>query len=262
MKKIYSFILIALLLVGCSTTPSSTTSLDAIKNKGELVVGYTNYPPLGYVDKDGSLTGLDVELAQMVGDALDVTVVFQYIDWDTKVFELNNRNIDVIWNGFTITKERQEEVNFSKPYMDNQIVILSRNDNPINTIQELESKRVAVESQSSGQIALEKHTISESISELQKYTNIADGLLALKGKVVDALVVDVTFAGYTQTLNPDTYTISLDKFDSEYYGIGFRKSDDDSLKHEIENIIDTLTTSGKTTELSLKWLGKDLFVKP
>ncbi len=262
MKKLLTCLSILLILSACSTKNDNLSSLDAIKEKKEMVVGYTNYPPLGFKDETGKETGLDLELATEVGKILGVEVKFQYIDWDNKTFELNNKNIDMIWNGFTITDKRKEEVNFGKAYMDNQIVILSRSDKPIKTIAELKGLDVAVETQSSGQAAIEKNAIIEDIKELQKYTDIQEGLLALNAKTVDAVIADVTYAGYTQNKNPENYVISDEKFDSEFYAIGFRKNDDDTLKNAIDDAIDQLIASGVTKDISIKWLGKDLIVRP
>ncbi len=262
MKKTLTILSILFMLSACAPKTSNTSALQEIKDKNLMVVGYTNYPPLGFKDESGKETGLDLDLALEVSKILGVEVKFQYIDWDNKTFELENKNIDMIWNGFTVTKERENEVNFGKPYMDNQIVILSRADKPIKTIAELENLDIAVETQSSGQAAIEKNDIINKINELQKYTNIQDGLLALNAKTVDAVIADVTYAGYTQNKAPNDYVISSEKFDSEYYAIGFRKKDDDSLRDAIDEAIDTLIENGTTKEISEKWLGKDLIIRP
>lgn len=257
MKKIQILLLI-LILTACSKETSNLTSLQTIQEKKTMVVGFTNYPPLGFKDENQEIVGLDIDIATAVAERLGVSVTFQYIDWDNKMFELNNHNIDMIWNGFTITTEREKEVNFSKPYMDNQIVILSLSTRPISTIKDLKGLDVGVETQSSGQIAIEKHPIIDDINELQKYTNISEALLALNAKTVDAIVVDVTFAGYLSQQNPNQYHVSDASFDSELYGIGFRKDEDDSLKDAIDAIIDELILSKEAQEISEKWLGKDM----
>lgn len=257
MKKIQILLLI-LILTACSKETSNLTSLQTIQEKKTMVVGFTNYPPLGFKDENQEIVGLDIDIATAVAERLGVSVTFQYIDWDNKMFELNNHNIDMIWNGFTITTEREKEVNFSKPYMDNQIVILSLSTRPISTIKDLKGLDVGVETQSSGQIAIEKHPIIDDINEIQKYTNISEALLALNAKTVDAIVVDVTFAGYLSQQNPNQYHVSDASFDSELYGIGFRKDEDDSLKDAIDAIIDELILSKEAQEISEKWLGKDM----
>lgn len=257
MKKIQILLLI-LILTACSKETSNLTSLQTIQEKKTMVVGFTNYPPLGFKDENQEIVGLDIDIATAVAERLGVSVTFQYIDWDNKMFELNNHNIDMIWNGFTITTEREKEVNFSKPYMHNQIVILSLSTRPISTIKDLKGLDVGVETQSSGQIAIEKHPIIDDINELQKYTNISEALLALNAKTVDAIVVDVTFAGYLSQQNPNQYHVSDASFDSELYAIGFRKDEDDSLKDAIDAIIDELILSKEAQEISEKWLGKDM----
>lgn len=262
MKKVILTLILATLLSGCAKPIQTQSSLDYIKDNGVMVVGYTNYPPLGFKDKEGNETGLDLDIAKLVAEKLGVDVKFQYIDWDTKVFELNNKNIDMIWNGFTITKEREDEVNFGKPYMDNQLVIISNPDNPINTIDQLIGKDVAVETQSSGQIALEKLDVFSELKEMQKYTNIADALLALNAKTVDAVIADVTLAAYTDMQSPGKYNISTEAIGSEYYGIGFRKNDDDSFRDAIDKAIDELIESKEAKAISEKWLKKDLIYRP
>lgn len=262
-KLLIILVLFTFTLTGCANkNETNLSSLDEIKENGTMVVGYTNYPPLGFQDEKGDEVGLDLELAKEVAAILGVDVEFQYIDWDNKTFELNNKNIDMIWNGFTVTEEREKEVNFGKPYMDNQIVILSLKDNPIKSISELDGLDVGVETQSSGQSALEASDIYESLNEMQKYTNVEDAVLALNAKTVDAVVADVTFAGYILSKDPDKYVLSDDKFDSEYYAIGFRKEDDDSLRDAIDAAIDELIEQGFAKEISEKWLGKDLIQRP
>ena len=262
MKKLTILLLITFILTGCKTSQSDLNSLETIQEKGKMIVGFTHYPPLGFQNETGETVGLDIEIAKEVAKRLGVSVEFQYIDWDNKTFELNNKNIDMIWNGFTVTDEREKEVNFSKPYMDNQIVIISRADTPINTINELKGVDVAVETQSSGQLAIEKNSIIDAIGSLQKYTSISDALLALSAKTVDAIIADITYAGYLQNQNKDAYMISDESFDSEYYAIGFRKEDDDSLRDAIDAIIDDLIEDGTASEISIKWLNKDLITRP
>jgi len=83
------------------------TSLIDLQSKGTMIVGIDDqFPPMGFVGDDGEITGFDVELAKMVAEKLGVEAVIQPIDWSAKEMELNNGNIDVIWNGYTITAER------------------------------------------------------------------------------------------------------------------------------------------------------------
>ena len=97
-KKSIVFMLLLGVLVGCSQTPTTTedTSLQDVKDKGTLVIGFTEYPPMGFME-NGEATGFDLEIAKEVCARLGVEPVFQYIDWDSKIIKLNSKNINIIW---------------------------------------------------------------------------------------------------------------------------------------------------------------------
>lgn len=260
MKKLL-FILLAILLVGCQAkvVENVDNSLNNIIEKGKMIVGFTEYPPMGFKE-NGEVTGFDIDIAKAVGEKLGVEIEFVYIDWDAKVLELEAGNIDMIWNGLTITEDRKKEILFSKPYFNNRIVILTLKDSPINSISDLSDKNVGVELQSSGQSALEASEVFGSINEMVKYTTITEAVLDLKAGGIDAIVADEIFARYAVSKEADAYKIPEDVFNSENYGIGFRL-EDVALRDKIDEIIDGLAEDGTALEISLKWFGEDLLLR-
>ena len=260
MKKLL-FILLAILLVGCQAkvVEDVDNSLNNIIEKGKMIVGFTEYPPMGFKE-NGEVTGFDIDIAKAVGEKLGVEIEFVYIDWDAKVLELEAGNIDMIWNGLTITEDRKKEILFSKPYFNNRIVILTLKDSPINSISDLSDKNVGVELQSSGQSALEASEVFGSINEMVKYTTITEAVLDLKAGGIDAIVADEIFARYAVSKEVDAYKIPEDVFNSENYGIGFRL-EDVALRDKIDEIIDGLAEDGTALEISLKWFGEDLLLR-
>jgi polar amino acid transport system substrate-binding protein len=260
MKKLL-FILLAILLVGCQAKEVEVgdNSLNNIVEKGKMIVGFTEYPPMGFKE-NGEITGFDIDIAKAVGEKLGVDIEFVYIDWDAKVLELEAGNIDMIWNGLTITEDRKKEILFSKPYFNNRIVILTLNDSMINSINDLAEMNVGVELQSSGQSALESSVVFESIEEMVKYTTITEAVLDLKAGGIDAIVADEIFARYAVSKEVDAYKIPDDVFNSENYGIGFRL-EDVALRDKIDQIIDELAEDGTALEISLKWFGEDLLLR-
>ena len=129
---------------------------DEIVASGKLVVGYTIFAPIAY-EEDGKLIGFDTELAQAVGEKLGLEVEFQVINWDTKVFELNSKAIDVIWNGMTITDKIKNETSVTIPYLKNkQVAVIRVEDKEIyKTIDDMNEAIVCVESGSAGQLCVE-----------------------------------------------------------------------------------------------------------
>ncbi len=260
MKKLI-FILLSLMLVGCQAKEVEVVdnSLNDIVEEGKMIVGFTEYPPMGFKE-NGEVTGFDIDIAKEVGERLGVEIEFVYIDWDAKVLELDAGNIDMIWNGLTITEDREKEILFSKPYFNNRIVILTLSDSPINSIADLADKNVGVELQSSGQIALEESADFASLKETVKYTTITEAVLDLKAGGIDAIVADEIFARYAVSKEADAYKIPEDVFGSENYGIGFRL-EDVALRDKIDEIIDDMAEDGTALEISLKWFGEDLLLR-
>lgn len=97
-----------------------------IQNKGKLVVGITEFEPMDYKDASGNWIGFDADMAKLVAEKLGVEPVFTVINWDNKVFELNGKGIDVVWNGMTITTAAQESMECTNAYCNNAQVVVAK----------------------------------------------------------------------------------------------------------------------------------------
>ena len=154
---------------------------------------------MGFKDESGEIVGFDVDLAKEVGDRLGKKVVFQPIDWSMKESELNNGNIDFIWNGYTITEERKEKVNFSEAYLNNKQVIVTLANSDINAKSDLSGKKVGAQSESSAIEAMEKDTeLYESLSggEAITFEDNNQALMDLEAGRIDAVVADEILVKY------------------------------------------------------------------
>lgn len=129
---------------------------DEIVKSGKLVVGYTVFAPIAY-EKDGKLVGFDTELAQAVAEKLGLEAVFQVINWDTKVFELESKAIDVIWNGMTITDKIKAETSVTIPYLKNKQVAVIRVEDQAKykSTADMADATICAESGSAGQSCVE-----------------------------------------------------------------------------------------------------------
>ncbi len=100
----------------------SNSDYKYVMDKGELVIGITYFAPMNYKNDDDELVGFETEFAKAVCKKLGVKPVFQEISWAAKETELAAKNIDCIWNGMTITEERETNMSISIPYMQNKQV--------------------------------------------------------------------------------------------------------------------------------------------
>ena len=90
-----------------------------------FVVGLdASFPPMGFTDEKNEIVGADIDLAKAVCEKLGMKFEAKPIDWDAKDMELETGKITCIWNGLTITSERQENYEMSRPYMKNEQVIV------------------------------------------------------------------------------------------------------------------------------------------
>jgi len=100
--------------------------IDYIVDKGELIVGITDFAPMDYQDENGEWIGFDADMARIVADKLGVDCVFVEIDWDNKIFELDGKTIDVVWNGMTLTDAVMEAMECSTAYCNNAQVVITK----------------------------------------------------------------------------------------------------------------------------------------
>lgn len=105
-------------------TSAADSDVAYIQGKGTLIVGITDFAPMDYKDDSGEWIGFDADMARIVAEKLGVEVQFVEIDWDNKIMELDSKNIDVVWNGMTLTSEVTSAMECSNPYCNNAQVIV------------------------------------------------------------------------------------------------------------------------------------------
>ena len=106
-------------------------SWDKVVEDGKLVIGYTVFAPIAYME-DNTLTGFDVNLAEAVVDYLNETnestveIEWVEIDWATKQTQLENGTLDLVWNGMTLTDEVMNGMSTTVPYLANRQTLIIR----------------------------------------------------------------------------------------------------------------------------------------
>ncbi len=276
MKKLTAMVLTgalsaALLLSGCGSQPTSTdsastgtdTSLTDIQANGKFVVGLdASFAPMGYTDESGEIVGFDIDLARAVAEKMGVDVEFKPIDWDAKSMELSSKKIDVIWNGFSISEERKQEVLFSDPYLTTEQVLIVKAGSPIKTKADLAGKKIALQDGSTSETALKADAATyESIgdSNISRFKENTEVIMELESGRVDAAIIDEVFVSYylAKENMTDKFTVLEETFGGEDYGVGARKTDD-AFVAALNKALAECKAEGKTSEISQKWFGKDI----
>ncbi|MBL8908685.1 MAG: transporter substrate-binding domain-containing protein [Rhizobiales bacterium] len=74
------------------------------------------YAPFSFFAPDGKLTGFDIEITQAMCDAAKLTCKFETLDFDGMIPALNQRKLDALAVGFSITEKRKKQVAFTDSY--------------------------------------------------------------------------------------------------------------------------------------------------
>lgn len=234
MKKFLAMILagvLALSLAACGKSDktsggNSESDLEYVKNKGTLVVGITDFAPMDYKDDNGNWIGFDADMASAFAESLGVKVEFVEITWDNKLMELKGKTIDCVWNGMTLTEDVVSAMECTKPYCNNQQIVIVKNENA-DKIKDKDSLKdlgwtFAVESKSAG-----NEVANELGLKVTEVTAQSDALMEVAGGTSDAAIIDSLMAaamvGEGTSYENLTYTVGLS---DEKYGVGFRKGSD------------------------------------
>jgi len=198
---------------------SGDSDVQYIKDKGTLIVGITDFEPMDYKDDNGDWIGFDADLGKKVAEDLGVDIQFVEIDWDNKILELDNKSIDCVWNGMTLT----DEVTKSMACTNAQVVVLKKdNADKYADVESMKDLSFAVEAGSAGEAAAKENGFNYTAMTAQ-----ADTLMEVQAGTSDASIIDLLMAGAMigeGTSYPDlTHTVELT---TEEYGIGCRKDSD------------------------------------
>ena len=235
MKKLIVILLtltMVVSLIGCGAKTSSDTSSAAVANtdsayvigKGKLVVGITDFEPMDYKDASGKWIGFDADMATAFAKSLGVEVEFVEIEWDYKATELQNKNIDCVWNGMTLTDEVKASMDCSVAYCDNAQVVVVPSDKAAdyNTADACKELKFAVENGSAGMEQAEAYgfTFTPVLTQADSLMEVASG--SSDAAIIDNLMAAAMVGEGTSYANL-TYTCALN---SEQYGVGFRQGSD------------------------------------
>ena len=204
-----------------SATDNENSDLAYIKSNGKIVIGITDFAPMDYQDENGNWIGFDAELATAFAKRIGVEVEFVEIDWSNKASDLRNKNIDLVWNGMTLTDEVKSTMDCSDAYCNNaQVVIIKASEaNKYQTAEDCKNLKFAVEKGSAGEMIAEENgfTFTSVITPQEALSEIESG-------TCDAAIIDAIIAAKLIRENPEfsdlTYIIKLN---SEEYGVGCRK---------------------------------------
>lgn len=271
MKKLKQWLLVLVLLgpifalAGCENVTKRANTQDTwqrIERRKKVIVGLDDsFVPMGFRQKNGKLVGYDVDLARAVFKQYGIKVDFQPIDWSMKETELKNGTIDLLWNGYSVNPARRKKVAFSRYYLENKQILVTKKSQHINNFQDMKGKSLGVQNGSTGATALDakpkllKDLIKHKSPVL--YDTFPDAFIDLNANRIQGILMDQVYADYyiRHQKNSQSYAtyISPD-MPAEHYAVGMRKGDR-TLRKKINDGLGRLQRNGQLQKLNEKWFG-------
>ncbi|WP_308033569.1 amino acid ABC transporter substrate-binding protein [Neisseria bergeri] len=249
---------------GASSAPAqsavSGSLIERINNKGTVIVGTEGtYAPFTYHDKDGKLTGYDVEVTRAVAEKLGVKVEFKETQWDSMMAGLKAGRFDVVANQVGLTSpERQATFDKSEPYSWSGAVLVARNDSNIKSIADIKGVKTAQSLTSNyGEKA------KAAGAELVPVDGLAQSLTLIEQKRADATLNDELAVLDYLKKNPNAgVKIVWSAPADEKVGSGLivNKGNDEAVA-KFSTAINELKADGTLKKLGEQFFGKDISVQ-
>jgi|SRR5699024_10440556 len=259
-----SMIIVSIVLVACGGEKETAVNNDADEANDDqevLIIGVDDkFAPMGFRDEDNELTGFDIDYAKAAAEHMGVEVKFQPIDWKTKENEIASDRIDLIWNGYTITPEREEKVDFTKPYLENAQVVAVLIDSEIESLADLEGEVVGLQALSSAMDALEGNPIYEKVDSVTEFADNVLALSDLKSGRVEAVVIDEVVIDYYMAKEEGVFRVLDESLAPEQYGVGVKKGNTELL-NKLQDALDEMNEDGTAAKISEEWFGEDKVLK-
>ena len=246
----------SLALFAGSAVAQDSPVLDRVVKNGQLRVGMSgSQPPFNVVSRNGSLIGLEVDLATLLAAGLRVDLKIVQKPFGDLLGELSAGNVDVVMSGMAITPQRAQSVSFAGPYMMAGKSILTRSDalasaKSAGDVNSADITLAALENSTSQQFA-EKVMPQSKLVKVKDYDEAVKMLL--DGKI-DALVADMPICVLTILRNPNSGLSTLAQpFTVEPVGIAMSANDPQML-NLVESYVEAMEKMGALDQLRKKWL--------
>ena len=235
--------------------------IERINNKGTITVGTEGtYAPFTYHDKDGKLTGYDVEVTRAVADKLGIKVEFKETQWDSMMAGLKAGRFDVVANQVGLTSpERQATFDKSEPYSwSGAVLVVRKDDNKIKSPADIKGVKTAQSLTSNfGEKA------KEAGAELVPVDGLAQSLTLIEQKRADATLNDeLAVLDYLKKNANANVKIVWHAPQEERVGSGLivNKGNDEAVA-KFSGAMKELQADGTLKKLGEQFFGKDISVK-
>lgn len=247
----------AAIMTGCSGKESSSEAGGDSQEQEVLTVAMElAYPPFETKDEQGNPSGVSVDFMKDFGEYIGKEIRIENISFDGLIPSLQTGKADMVMSSMTITEERKETVDFSEPYANALLAVLTNKDSQITSVDDLnqEGKKVAVKTGSTGYLYAQEHLKNAEIIALQDES--ACVMEVSQGKADGFIYDQLTIYRNWQNNLDTTNAVFIPFQDVEPWGIAVKKGNTELLD-QLNEFIETYREDGGLEELTEKYLSEE-----
>ncbi|GLS03085.1 basic amino acid ABC transporter substrate-binding protein [Chitiniphilus shinanonensis] len=231
--------------------------LGAAHAERVYVVGTeATFAPFESMNEQQQIVGFDADLIQAIADKAGFRIKLVNTPWEALFTGLRNGDRDIVAAAVTITSERKRTMDFSAPYFEARQLIITAQDNKVDTLAHLAGRKIGVQGGTSGD-ALAQQRFGKTSSNIRRFDSIVQALEALRAAQVEAVIADNGVVRNYLVENPGARLRLVDDpaFEKEYYGIAVKKGNK-ALLERINRGLAAIKADGTYQKIHLKYFGK------
>jgi polar amino acid transport system substrate-binding protein len=212
------------------------------------------YPPFEF-EKNGRPVGFDIDLMREIGQRAGFTPKFKNVTFDGIIPGLGNNLYDASITAMTITKEREQSVDFSDPYFNADQSLMVRSDSPIKSVDDIGDSTVGVQLGTTGELKAKELKQQGKINgEIRTYDTIPEAFSALENEQIEAVINDFPVSAYRAETGGGSLEVVQTIPTGEQYGVAFPKGSD--LVEPTNKALEEIKKDGTYAKLYEKWFGQ------
>ncbi len=278
---LFAVLLVVLALTGCGSNnngnnaPSSAPSnnaanggssantgsdlLNEIKTAGVIKVGLMGtYAPYNFLNENKEIDGFDADVAKEVAKRLGVKVEFAPQEFSGLIPSLQAGKIDAIISQVTITDERKQQIDFTQPYITNEVKIIVKEDNDsITKLEDFKGKNIGVGLGTNDESYLRNDVLPQVGNfEIKTYDDVITSLQDLNAGRIDATINNLY--ALKPIVDKNGYKIKAvgDAIKSDQAGIAIRKNNPEFLA-ALDQALTDMKADGTYNTIFQKWFGEE-----
>lgn len=238
----------SMILTACGADESKSSGDKEYK---KIVAGTeATYAPFEYLDDKGNVVGLDSEILAAIGEEMGIETEVKNVGWDSMMSQVTTGEVDMGAAAITITDERKESYDFTDPYYEATLLIVTKEGSTVASLEDIKDKKIAVQINTTGHIAAQELQGVAS-SKILAYENFSVALTEVLTGAADAAIGDnAVILDYLEN-NPDSGLKAVEdtSFEKDYFGFMVKKGNKellDILNEGLQKIKD----NGKLAEIT------------